>query len=228
VQTTLRRAAELILGDRFPAFEALLTTQADGDDTSEAQSVLLLEFARREGLVVSVDWSGEEEPGDFERGVTAILQRRGWLTPAWEGPRSGLLEERTDWERGDYIVALMAAVNVALSRMGLALAQYDTGWDEYHLTVLRAADMGKVIGLRGDGFRLIDVCRYQVHLTDAGPQRGRVILAVKRHLGVGVIQARDALATLPLAVGEGTHTEAHEISDSLRALGAATTVSPIG
>ncbi|EME21375.1 DUF6630 family protein [Rhodococcus triatomae] len=102
----------------------------DGDD--------VVDSLIRKGILLPVDWSGEDRPGhvaQFVAGRVAAFGKGGALVAAVESAAGDAAAAVSD--RGEQVPAILRAVDGALAGAGLALGELRSGDDTYRIGVMR-------------------------------------------------------------------------------------------
>ncbi|MFD7844830.1 hypothetical protein ACFV4K_18075 [Nocardia sp. NPDC059764] len=102
----------------------------DGDD--------VVDSLIQEGVLLPVDWSGEERAGQIAQFVAARVAAFGKdhaVVAAVESAARQAAE--ADLERGEHVPAILRAVDEALVSAGLALGELRSGDDTYRVGVMR-------------------------------------------------------------------------------------------
>ncbi|RMI31229.1 DUF6630 family protein [Nocardia stercoris] len=92
----------------------------------------------RQGVLLPVDWSGEERTGQiaqFVAGRVAAFGKGRAVVAAVESAATQAAE--ADLERGEHVPAVLRAVDEALASAGLALGALRSGDDTYRVGVMR-------------------------------------------------------------------------------------------
>jgi hypothetical protein len=92
----------------------------------------------REGVLLQIDWSGEDRPGQvvqFVAGRVAAFGKDSGIVAAVES--AAVEAVGADMERGEHVPALLRAVDDALAVAGLALGELRSGDDTYRVGVMR-------------------------------------------------------------------------------------------
>ncbi len=126
--------------DKFNVSEEIITPDPDLHSLS-ATVALLIGFADTHRYSFRMDWSGEDNEGDFELWVAARVHAFGLgsmdltFVDDWR--------DHLDWdqiERGDFIRQKFTLLGEHLVPIGLDLIFLDTGEDAYHPFVVRQED----------------------------------------------------------------------------------------
>lgn len=91
----------------------------------------------REGVLLPVDWSGEERTGQIAQFVAGRVTAFGKDRAVVAAVESAAGEAvGTDRERGEHVPAILRAVDEALASAGLALGELRSGEDTYRVGVM--------------------------------------------------------------------------------------------
>ena len=92
----------------------------------------------REGVLLPVDWSGEDRPGQIAQFVAGREAAFGKDHAVVAAVESAAREAAgADVERGEHVPAILRAVDDALASAGLALGELRSGDDTYRVGVMR-------------------------------------------------------------------------------------------
>ncbi|WP_072842993.1 DUF6630 family protein [Rhodococcus tukisamuensis] len=99
----------------------------------------LVDSLIREGVLLPVDWSGEDQPGQVAQFVAGRVAAFGKADRAVVAAVESAAREAAgaDLERGEHVPAILRAVDDALAGMGLALGELRSGDDTYRVGVMR-------------------------------------------------------------------------------------------
>ncbi|WP_433613589.1 DUF6630 family protein [Prescottella agglutinans] len=91
----------------------------------------------QDGILLPVDWSGEEWPGQISQFVARRVEAFGKDRAVVAAVESAAREAaEADLERGEHVPAILHAVDDALARAGLALGELQSGDDTYRVGVM--------------------------------------------------------------------------------------------
>ncbi len=98
----------------------------------------------RNGLLLQVDWSGEEEQHQISRFLQtrAAALAKGDITLQLEEQRAYAAAENEDLERGDHVPYLLRFFDKRLKKHGYTISLLDCGNDAYYV-VLTTAEQAK-------------------------------------------------------------------------------------
>ncbi|WP_127915139.1 DUF6630 family protein [Prescottella agglutinans] len=106
----------------------------DGDD--------VVDSLLRAGVLLSVDWSGEEHLGQISQFVARRVEAFGRGHAVADAVASAARDAAgsDDLARGEHVPAILRAVDDALAPAGLALGELRFGDDTYRVGVMRRTD----------------------------------------------------------------------------------------
>lgn len=124
------------------------------DDPSAAE--ILVAIGERHNTIGWVDWAGEDDEHQVQDMVTAACANLGLLQPAIPDDLTDqvLQQLSSTPQPGDYVPALLHAVDVHLSGKGLRLLLIDQDSDTYKFVPVAAESFTSLVGHTGDGYRL--------------------------------------------------------------------------
>jgi len=115
---------------------------SDGDVD---QSLFLYAFAEKHGYLLTLDWTGEDEPGELEAFVQKRLIALNASSMTFNFIKTW--EETLNWddlERGDYVIEKLKRVDFELRKNGYVIAIYDLGWDSYSIFIAKEVDFSDI------------------------------------------------------------------------------------
>ncbi|MFM1728778.1 hypothetical protein ABI214_25225 [Prescottella soli] len=188
----------------------------DADDADDVVDSLI-----QDGVLLSVDWSGEEWPGQISQFVAGRVEAFGKDRAVVAAAESAAREAAgADLERGEHVPAILRAVDDALARAGLALGELRCGDDTYRVGVMRrTAESSLAWGLdrpspdllfrqvsrqrHTDQLKIAAVCFAGALINAALVPVALLIFAIVPPLGVILLAITTALAPVLLCTSIG-------------------------
>lgn len=123
------------------------------DEPSEAE--ILVVVGQQHDSIGRVDWSGEDDDHQVQDMVTQACAGLGLATPAIPDDISDQVVSGLDSpQRGDYIPALLRAIDDHLAAAGMRLLIIDLDSDMYNFVPVTADTFAAFVGHTGEGFSL--------------------------------------------------------------------------
>ncbi len=155
-----RRTADTTCGDRktlepekwAQRYRQLVEDLSDDPSDSE----IVVAIGERGGTIGWVDWSGEDDEHQVQDMVVEACEKLGLPDPGIPDDITDHVLQRlgTTIQRGDYIPALLEAIDTQLAAAGLRLVLIDLDTDTYHFVPVTAEAFASLVGRQGGGYRL--------------------------------------------------------------------------
>lgn len=102
---------------------------------------------RLDEVVLCLDWSGEEEPGQLARHIAARVRAFGKPTDGLDAAEVYATANDPSLGRGEFLVRLLDHLTEAASDLGFTVVSVGTGSDEYQIMVAATSDPADLDGL---------------------------------------------------------------------------------
>ncbi|TDO23808.1 DUF6630 family protein [Pedobacter duraquae] len=169
-----------------------------GDPEIIDEQVILLAFAVHHKYVYSVDWSGEEHPGQVKRAVGNMLKLH-FNVETYQWKKLNIDLQHT--KRGDYLPLLFSLLNDDLENHGFSIGFFDTGDDEYHYFVMEKIKFQRLLELQDSALNVIDTKTYQLYLI--GGYTAKIILYLKNKFAIPLNEIKTFIANGDVLVETG-------------------------
>jgi len=120
------------------------------------EAEILVELGRRQHTVGWVDWAGEDDDHQVEQLVIRACGERGLVPPSLPPDLTERVLQALAAapQRGDYVPALLRAVDDHLAAAGLRLLLINLDSDTYFFVPVTVDTFRSVVGHNGPGYRL--------------------------------------------------------------------------
>jgi hypothetical protein len=162
------------------------------------EQVLFLAFASHYRYIYSVDWSGEEYPGQIKRAIGNMLKLH-FNIKAYKWKKVAINLQNI--KRGDYLPLLFKVLNNDLEDNGFSVGFFDTGDDEYHYFLMKTEDFRIISELHDSNLKILDTKTYQLYLI--GGYSPKILLYLKNKFAIPLNEIKSFIAKDDILVGSG-------------------------
>ena len=243
MDSDLKQISKLILKERFSDFKSFYDDYAldldlfklkhkkillkwfDEEDFAELKDYLYPEFlliiyGKFLNKIYTVDWSGEEYPGQVKASLTKILKTYNKPTFKWNLKEFEATLSIESLKRGEYIDLLFKALDHRLSDTGFQLLFLDLFNDEYYYTILPVNEIAAALNIAGKDFRTCDSKTYDIEITSLGSNKSKIILFIKNKHKIELKEILKHIKNLPISVEKScTILRIKELEQELKNLG---------
>ncbi len=213
-------------------YKKMLLKYFDLEDFNEldeylSESFLFLMFGRNINKIYSIDWSGEEYPGEVKTSLTKMLKTFGKETFNWNSKK---FHENIDYNllrKGDYISLLFRELDNNLLKMDFQILFIDLYDDEYHYTILPKVDIKNALQLSGKDFQTLDSKIYEIYVNDTGENKSKLMLYLKKKNNINLNDIKEYILNTPILVEKGNIIKIKETEKELNKIGCEYSINEI-
>jgi ribosomal protein L7/L12 len=167
----------------------------------------------------TIDWSGEEYPGQVKGTLTKLLKANNESTFKWSLKEFESSLDFSKLRKGDYITLLFCALDEEIMKKGYQLLFIEMYDDEYHYTILKREKIKSALHINGNDFEMHTSKRYKLYLIAMGNSQAKVMLYLKSKHNIGLKEIKSYVNNLPILMGQGYLTQLKKVEEELKALG---------
>jgi hypothetical protein len=153
------------------------------------EQVVFLALATHHRYIYSVDWSGEEYPGQIKRAIGGMLKLH-FNIEAYRWKKVSI--DLQNIKRGDYLPLLFKLLNNDLEDHGFSIGFFDTADDEYHYFVMETNNFQKLLELQDTTLKIVDTKTYQLYLT--GGFSAKIVVYLKNKFAIPLNEIKAFIA----------------------------------
>jgi hypothetical protein len=155
----------LNISEFFEKYESMLSEYWDDGQFFEDSQVgdlsneLLMMYLVDVEVVLPVDWSGEEDPGQIKKHLRSRLKHCGQPDVKLSAREANHKLEHGEVRRGEWVPLLMHCFDRQVAQVGLRVVSFDLGADEYNIALVPDTWLTQMQGVQFKGYFRITSAR---------------------------------------------------------------------
>ncbi|GIN84384.1 hypothetical protein J6TS2_07700 [Heyndrickxia sporothermodurans] len=152
------------------------------------------------------DWSGEKYPGQIKRFLHSRLKQYGYSNIKLNDTAVKRKLQNNQVKRGEYIPLLLNCFDNQVRQLGLKIAIFDNGFDEYNIALV-PIDMFIKMENEVTDCEVTDTILWSLHILQISEKRSDAMHLLRKKLDIPLLEIKNFISTLPICVGMGLKRE---------------------
>lgn len=160
--------------------------------------------------IETTDWSGEKYPGQIKRFLHSRLKQYGYSNIKLNDKAVKRKLQHNQVKRGEYIPLLLNCYDNQVRQLGLKIAIFDNGFDEYNIALV-PMDLFMKLENEVTDCEVTDTIIWSLHILQISEKRSDAMHLLRKKLGIPLLEVKNFISTLPICVGTGLKRELIEL-----------------